>query len=75
MPNFIEIGGVTRKPLVDLTWNDPVLAVRIEGREEGVRVNPNIVRIDEHWNLWTVPYPPPDFTPAVTLAGHCRRLE
>ena len=24
MPNFIEIGGVTRKPLVDLTWNDPV---------------------------------------------------
>ena len=23
MPNFIEIGGVTRKPLVDLTWNDP----------------------------------------------------
>ena len=25
MPNFIEIGGVTRKPLVDLTWNDPIL--------------------------------------------------
>ena len=23
MPNFIEIGGVTRKPLVDLTRNDP----------------------------------------------------
>ena len=23
MPTFIEIGGVTRKPLVDLTWNDP----------------------------------------------------
>ena len=23
MPNFIEIGGVTRKPLVDLTQNDP----------------------------------------------------
>ena len=25
MPNFIEIGGVTRKPLVDLTWNDPYI--------------------------------------------------
>ena len=24
MPNFIEIGGVTRKPLVDLTRNDPL---------------------------------------------------
>ena len=24
MPNFIEIGGVTRKPLVDLTRNDPI---------------------------------------------------
>ena len=24
MPNFIEIGGVTRKPLVVLTRNDPV---------------------------------------------------
>ena len=24
MPNFIEIGGVTRKPLVDLTRNDPM---------------------------------------------------
>ena len=23
MPTLIEIGGVTRKPLVDLTWNDP----------------------------------------------------
>ena len=23
MPNFIEIGGVTHKPLVDLTRNDP----------------------------------------------------
>ena len=23
MPNFIEIGGVTRTPLVDLTRNDP----------------------------------------------------
>ena len=23
VPTFIEIGGVTRKPLVDLTWNDP----------------------------------------------------
>ena len=24
MPTFIEIGGVPRKPLVDLTWNDPI---------------------------------------------------
>ena len=24
MPNFVKIGGVTRKPLVDLTRNDPV---------------------------------------------------
>ena len=23
MPNFVKIGGVTRKPLVDLTRNDP----------------------------------------------------
>ena len=26
MPNFIEIGGVTRKPLFDLTRNDPILS-------------------------------------------------
>ena len=31
MPNFIEIGGVTRKPLVDLTWNDPCVYVFICG--------------------------------------------
>ena len=24
MPNFVKIGGVTRKPLVDLTRNDPI---------------------------------------------------
>ena len=29
MPNFIEIGGVTRKPLVDLIWNDPVGGGRV----------------------------------------------
>ena len=31
MPNFIEIGGVTRKPLVDLTRNDPWGKGRWEG--------------------------------------------
>ena len=29
MPNFIEIGGVTRKPLVDLTRNDPLLTLTL----------------------------------------------
>ena len=35
MPNFIEIGGVTRKPLVDLTRNDPIREtsrVPVEGK-------------------------------------------
>ena len=32
MPNFIEIGGVTRKPLVDLTRTDPCIDY-IEVRE------------------------------------------
>ena len=27
MSTFIEIGGVTRKPLVDLTWNDPMVNI------------------------------------------------
>ena len=36
MPNFIEIGGVTRKPLVDLTWNDPILMF---GRYVGNRLD------------------------------------
>ena len=27
VPKFIEIGGVTRKPLVDLTRNDPYVDV------------------------------------------------
>ena len=31
MLNFIEIGGVTRKPLVDLTWNDPIPLSSIPG--------------------------------------------
>ena len=29
VPNFIEIGGVTRKPLVDLTWNDSAVKVSL----------------------------------------------
>ena len=35
MPNFIEIGGVTRKPLVDLTRNDPQAEIeRIRGHNQ-----------------------------------------
>ena len=33
MPNFIEIGGVTPKPLVDLTWNDPIATVFLQTRQ------------------------------------------
>ena len=29
MPNFIEIGGLTRKQLVDLTRNDPATETRM----------------------------------------------
>ena len=41
MPNFIEIGGVTRKPLVDLTRNDPRAWFKshLTGRKQVVKVN------------------------------------
>ena len=42
MPNFIEIGGVTRKPLVELTRNDPYtdssLTVHLHKESENIRI-------------------------------------
>ena len=42
MPNFVKIGGVTRKPLVDLTRNDP-MSIGSYRTLEGVMKSGNIV--------------------------------
>ena len=39
VPNFIEIGGVTRKPLVDLTRNDPFVRWSINNPETTITIN------------------------------------